>query len=186
MKTTQQLKNAVRAKKQPFLANSDNIGIFGSIKVWITDNKTGIKRLTQDIPNAIQSDYADIIVDALQATVDFDMDNLHNGNVTPPTPGEDGIAIYDSVGGNWYEMNMAATVRSAGWVTFTGTFTGVGITVANTAGVQLGHTWEFATLEYTSIGTAYGKFAVPSAWASQAVGAGETLTIEWIIKHSAT
>ena len=182
---TRDYKSEIRARKLPFLAKSDNVGISGYIKVWITDIH-GVKRLTFEDRNAIQSDYADIIVDALQATKDYDMDNLHNGNVTPPTPGEDGIAIYDSVGGNWYEMNMAATTDNSNDVTFTGTFTGVGITVSNTAGVQLGHNWEFAALEYTSIGNAYGKFAVPSAWASQAVGAGETLTIEWIIKHRAT
>lgn len=185
MNRTEQIKNEYRAKKEPYLVKSDNVGIYGSIKVWIT-RETGKKELVFEDKNAIQSDYADIIVDALQGTVDFDMDSLFNGYTTPPTEDEDGIAIYDNVGGNWYEMNMATTVRSAGWVTFTGTFTGVGITVANTAGVMLGHKWENAVPDFTSVGDAYGKFAIPSSWASQAVGAGETLTIEWIIKHQAT
>ena len=182
---TSKIKRDYIAKKQPFLAKSDDVGISGHIKVYITDIH-GVKRLTFEDHNAIQAEYAEIIVDSLVATVDYDMDDLHSGNATPPDEDEDGIAIKDNVGGLWYEMIMGANVNSAGTVTFTGTFTGVGITVDNANQVYLGHKWENAVPDYTSVGDAYGMFAKPSAWASQAVGAGETLTIEWIIYHQAT
>ena len=150
------------------------VGISGAIKVWITNNITGKKILVQDIPNAIQTAYAAKIVDMLQTNTDFTLaDDMFNGNANPPPNGENGIAIKDG-GGLWYEMIMSAPVVAAGWITFTGTFTGVGITVADAASVNLGH--DYAAPFNTII-------ALPSAWASQAVGAGETLTIEWIIKH---
>lgn len=162
-------------KKQPFLSKSEGIGLYGKITVWITDIH-GVKRKVFTDHNAIQSAYANKIVDALQATVDYGMNNLFNGNTQPPPNGEDGIAIKDG-GGLWYEMDMATTVRSASTITFTGTFTGVGITVADAASVNLGHNY---AAPFTTI------IALPSSWASQAVLAAETLTIEWILYHQAT
>jgi len=161
------------------------VGISGHIDVFIT-RIDGTKELVFSDHNAIQAEYAEVIVDAIAAAVDYSMDNLHGGNATPPPNGEDGIAIYDNVGGLWYEMIMATPVVTNGEVKFVGTFTGVGITVANSAQVQLGQTWVNAVTDYQSVGAAYGKFAVPSSWASQAVLAAETLTIEWTIKHQAT
>ena len=163
----------------------ENLGISGHIKVFITDNLTGIKRLVFEDHNAIQAAYAACIVDALDTGVGFNysMDNLFNGNANPPPDGEDGIAIKDN-GGLWYEMIMAAPVVSGGWVLWVGTFTGVGITVANAADVRLGHDWlTAAPNDFVSGGSA---FAVPSAWTSQGVLNTETLTIEWTIKHQAT
>ncbi len=171
------------AKKQKLLSKSENVGIFGHVKVYITDNKTGNKRLVFDDHNAIQSSYATIIVDALQATTDYGMDNMFNGNANPPPDGEDGIAIKDG-GGLWYEMIMAATVRSASTITFTGTFTGVGITIADANSVLLGHDW--LTAAPNDFVTGGGAFAKPSSWASQAVLNTETITIEWILSHQAT
>ncbi len=163
----------------------DNIGIAGYIRVFITDNKTGRKRLVFEDKNAIQAEYAEIIVDALQATKDYGMDSLFSGYANPPTEDEDGIAIKDS-GGLWYEMIMAVNVRSDAEIKFVGTFTGVGITVADANSVLLGHKWENAVTDFTSVGDAYGAFAKPSSWASQAVLNTETLTIEWTIKHQST
>ncbi len=161
------------------------LSISGHIKVWIT-RVNGKKELVFEDHNAIQAEYAEIIVDALAGTVDYGMNNLFNGYATPPPDGEDGIAIKDNVGGLWYEMNMQATVVAAGNITFTGIFTGTGITVANSSQVLLGHGWIQASTDFTSVGAAYGHFAKPSSWSSQAVLAAETLTIEWIIKHQAT
>lgn len=162
-----------------------NIGISGHIKVWIT-RTNGRKELVFEDHNAIQADYANVIVAALQAQVYYGMDNLFNGNANPPPNGEDGIAIYDNVGGLWYEMNMQATVRSGGQITFTGIFTGTGITVANSAGVLLGNNWVNASTDFLGPSSAYGHFAKPSSWSSQPVLNTETLTIEWIIKHQST
>lgn len=170
----------------------ESIGISGHIKVFIT-RINGFKELVFEDHNAIQQDYADIIVDALVASKDYAMDDLLAGNANPPTEDKDGIAIKDNASGLWYEMIMAANVLSIGGagdnqstIKFTGTFTGVGITVADANSVLLGHKWENAVPDFTSVGDAYGCFAKPSSWTSQAVGAAETLTIEWLIKHQAT
>ena len=151
------------------------VAIVGSVRVWITDNKTGKKRLHHDTKNSIQAAYAQAIPDALDTAVctSFALDNLFNGNVTPPTTGEDGIAIKDS-GGTWYEMIMQPITYSGGWVTIVGTFTGVGITVALAAEVNLGHSYNNP---FTRI------YAIPASWTSTPVLNTETLTIEWLIKH---
>lgn len=163
-------------RKKPFLSKSEGVGLYGKITVWITDIH-GVKRKVFADHNAIQAAYANAIVDALDDTTpDFAIDNMFNGYTQPPTNGEDGIAIKDS-GGLWYEMTMATTVRSASTVTFTGTFTGTGITVADANSVNLGR--DYATPFNTII-------AKPSSWSSQDVLAGETLTIEWILYHQAT
>ncbi len=149
----------------------DKLGIRGHIKVWIT-RINGKKELVFEDHNAIQAAYANAIVDALQSTTNYAFDNMFNGNANPPPNGEDGIAIKDS-GGLWYEMIMSYSI-SGGTVTFTGTFTGVGITVADANSVNLGHNYN---APFTNL------FAKPSSWSSQAVLAGETLTIEWDIIH---
>ena len=149
----------------------DRLGIRGHIKVWIT-RINGKKELVFEDHNAIQAAYANAIVDALQSTTNYAFDNMFNGNANPPPNGEDGIAIKDS-GGLWYEMIMSSSI-SGGTVTFTGTFTGVGITVADANSVNLGHNYN---APFTNL------FAKPSSWSSQAVLAGETLTIEWDIIH---
>ncbi len=151
---------------------SEGLGLRGHIKVWIT-RENGFKELVFEDHNAIQAAYAQKIVDALQSPTNYTLDNLFNGNVNPPTTGEDGIAIKDN-GGLWYEMIMATPVVSADRITFVGTFTGVGITVAAAADVNLGHDYQ---APFTTI------IALPSAWASQAVLNTETLTIEWIVSH---
>lgn len=164
---------------------NSGISISGHIKAWIT-RVNGNKELVFEDHNAIQAEYAEIIVDALAATVNYGMDNMFNGNANPPPDGEDGIAIKDNVGGLWYEMNMQAIVVAAGIITFTGIFTGTGITIDNANQILLGHGWIQASTDFTSVGAAYGHFAKPSSWASQAVLAAETLTVEWIIKHQST
>ena len=151
------------------------LSIRGYIKVFIT-RENGFKELVFEDHNAIQAAYANKIVDALQSTTDYTFDSLFNGNLQPPTTGEDGIAIKDG-GGLWYEMDMAVTVRTGGNVLFVGTFTGVGITVADAASVNLGHDYQ---APFTTI------VALPSSWSSQAVLNTETLTIEWTIKHQST
>ncbi len=151
------------------------LSIRGYIKVFIT-RENGFKELVFEDHNAIQAAYANKIVDALQSTTDYTFDSLFNGNLQPPTTGEDGIAIKDG-GGLWYEMDMAVTVRTGGNVLFVGTFTGVGITVADAASVNLGHDYQ---APFTTI------VALPSIWSSQAVLNTETLTIEWTIKHQST
>lgn len=170
-------------------AKIDVVGITGSIKVFIT-RTNGKKELVFEDKNAIQQDYADIIVDALYAPKDYAMNDLFSSYANPPTEDEDGIAIKDNGSGLWYEMTMAANVLSIGGaadgvstIKFTGTFTGVGITVADANSVLLGHKWQNAASDFTSIGDAYGAFAKPSTWSSQDVLNTETLTIEWTIKH---
>ena len=150
----------------------NKLKIRGYIKVWIT-RINGKKELVFEDHNAIQAAYANAIVDALQSATDYAFDNMFDGNLQPPTNGEDGIAIKDS-GGLWYEMIMSSSI-SAGNVTFTGTFTGVGITVADANSVNLGH--DYAN-PFNNL------FAKPSSWSSQAVLAAETLTIEWVIEHT--
>ena len=176
----QQIRNSINNKSK------DNFGLRGHIKVFITDNKTGIKRKVFEDHNAIQAAYAEEIVDALDVTTNFAMDNLFNGNANPPLDGEDGIAIKDN-GGLWYEMIMATLVVTGGDVLIVGTFTGVGITVANAADVRLGQNWlNAAPNDFIGVGagTPYTAFALPSSWSSQAVLNTETLTIEWTISHS--
>ncbi len=151
------------------------LSISGHIKVYIT-GLDGVKRLTFEDHNAIQAAYPTVIATALQSGVgtDYTFDSLFDGNLQPPTTGEDGIAIKDS-GGLWYEMDMIdpPTVTN-GEILFVGTFTGVGITVADAASVNLGHDYQNP---FTTI------IALPSSWASQAVLNTETITIEWTIKH---
>lgn len=151
---------------------SEGLGLRGHTKVWIT-RENGFKELVFEDHNAIQAAYAQKIVDALQSPTNYTLDNLFNGNANPPPNGEDGIAIKDG-GGLWYEMIMATPVVSADRITFVGTFTGTGITVADAASVNLGHDYQNP---FTTI------IALPSAWASQAVLITETLTIEWIVSH---
>ena len=162
----------------------ENMGISGHIRVFITDNLTGIKRLVFEDHNAIQTAYATAIAADLNLGTNFAMDNLFNGNtnLSAANDGEDGIAIKDS-GGLWYEMIIATPVVSGGNVLFIGTFTGLGITIAAGADVKLGHNWVNAGLDFDG---GVGLFAVPSAWASQAVLITETITIEWTIKHQST
>jgi len=159
----------------------ENMGICGYIKVFIT-RENGIKELVFEDKNAIQATYAAMIVDALDTGVGFDysLDNLFNGNTNPPPNGEDGIAIKEN-GGLWYEMIMATPVVSAGEALFVGTFTGVAITVPDANSVLLGHNWVNAGSSFGAAGAEL--VAKPSAWASQAVGVAEILTIEWTIKH---
>lgn len=152
------------------------IKIEGSVKVYLTDNKTGIKRLHFETKNSIQAAYAAGIVDALDngsGLTSIALDDLFDGNLTPPTNGEDGIAIKDN-GGTWYEMDMEPIVYSGGFVTIIGTFTGVGITVALAVEVNLGHNYN---APFTRI------IAIPASWSSVSPTAGQTLTIEWLIKH---
>lgn len=148
-------------------------GLSGHIKVFIT-RINGIKELVFEDHNAIQAAYAEKVVDALQSATNYAMDNLFNGYTQPPPNGQDGIAIKDQ-GGLWYEMSMAVNVRTVGEVLFVGTFTGVGITVADAASVNLGHNYN---APFTTI------IALPSSWSSQPVLNTETLTIEWTIKHT--
>ena len=173
----------------------ENTGIYGYIKVFIT-RENGVKELVFEDKNAIQANYANMIVDALDTGVGFNysMDNLFNGNTNlgAGNDGEDGIAIYDNVGGLWYEMNMTDPpvvtkgLVGAGYgnVLWVGTFTGAGITVANANQVLLGSNWVNAGLSFGAAGAEV--IAKPSSWASQAVLITETLTIEWTIKHQST
>jgi len=164
--------------------NKEQAGIKGRVRVFITDIY-GVKRLTFDDHNAIQGDYADIIVDALQAVTDYGMNAMFTASANPPAEDEDGIAIKENAGGLWYSMIMAATVVSSGVIKFTGTFLNAGalLTFANAADIMIGQKWENAATDFTSVGDAYGKWAVPAGWVSQAVDTGETMTIEWTITH---
>ena len=161
------------------------LGISGHVKIYITDNITGKKRLVFDDHNAIQAAYATAIVDELDSGVgqDYHLDNLFNGMVTPPTAGEDGIVIKDNGSGNWYEMTMSTPVKTnytdGSQVLFVGTFTGAAITISAAADINLG--WNYAT-PFTII------IAIPNAagWAAIPVLITEKLTIEWIIKHQKT
>jgi len=163
----------------------EGMGISGHIKVWITDNITGVKRLHFENKNAIQANYAGAIVDHLDhaTTVLFGVTApLFNGNTNlgAGNDGESGIALEED-GGLFYEMIMATPVQSGGNVTFVGTFTGLGITVTTGAQVLLGRNWVNAG---TSFGAAGAEvWAVPAGWVATPVLITETLTIEWIIKH---
>jgi len=157
------------------LKQARGMKILGEVKVFITDNITGKKRLHFETRNSIQAAYAAAIPDAMDTAVGTSaaLDNLFNGNVTPPTNGEDGIAIKDS-GGTWYEMDMDTPTQAGGNTTFVGTFTGVGITVALAAEVNLGRDY---AAPFNHI------YAIPSSWTSTPVLLTETLTIQWTIKH---
>ena len=155
------------------------VGIYGHIKVYIT-RENGIKELVFEDKNAIQSGYADIIVDALDTGYVYAIITRFNGNANPPPNGQDGIAIKDS-GGLWYEMDTDAGIQSGTNVLFVATFTGVGITVADANSVLFGHNWVNAGSSFGIAGVSV--YAKPSSWSSQAVLDTETLTIEWTIKH---
>ena len=118
------------------------MGISGHIKVWITDNITGVKRLHFEHKNAIQANYAGAIVDHLDhaTTVLFGITAPRfdgNTNLSAANDGESGIA-FEEDGGLFYEMIMATPVQSAGNVTFVGRFTGLGVTITTGAQVLLG------------------------------------------------
>lgn len=155
----------------------DQFKIRGYIKVFIT-RVSGEKELVFEDHNAIQAEYAEAIVDALQSATNYAIDDFFDGNTNlgAGNNGEDGIAIKES-GGLWYEMITSSSI-SGGKVTFTGTFTGVGITVADANSVLLGHSWNNAGSTFDTL------VAKPSAWSSQDVGAGEILTIVWVIEHT--
>lgn len=167
--------------KDKFRIPEDIVGLSGFIRVWITDNKTGIKRLVFEDRNAVQAAYANAVVDGLDGGTNYAIDNRFSGNTNlgVGNNGEDGIAIKD-IGGLWYEMSMIANVRSTGWLTMSGTFTGTGITVDTSNDVLLGHSWNNAGSTFDTL------IAKPTAWTSQAVLITETLTIDWIIKHQTT
>lgn len=165
------------------IAQSGGMVIRGEIKVWITDNKTGKKRLHFHDKNSIQANYAKAIVDELDGGVSFALDNMFDGNhdLSGTEDGEDGIAIKDD-GGSWYEMDMETPSVSGGFITFIGKFTGVHITVANGTDVKLGHNWIDTGDDFGAGGAEL--YATASSWNSTEVQVAETLTIEWIIKHS--
>lgn len=161
----------------------EQAGIFGYIKVFITDNITGKKRLVFEDKNAIQPAYANAIVDSLDASVgkNYSIDNKFNGNTNlgAGNNGEDGIAIKDQ-GGLWYEMAMPANVVTVGEVLFVGAFTGVGITIADANSVLFGHSWNNGGLTFDTV------IAKPGSWSSQPVLNTETITLYWTIKHQAS
>lgn len=149
--------------------------ITGYVKAVVT-REDGSEYVHLDEKNTIHQNYLDAVCDLLLGAHNIALDNLFNGNATPPPAGEDGIAIQDT-GALWYEMNCTTTPPSqSGQDTIVvGTFTGVGITIAAAAEVNLGHNYgaPFATI-----------IAIPSSWANLVLGAAETLTITWTISHS--
>ena len=157
--------------------SKSDFAIRGFVKAVVTNpDGTSFVHLDEE-QNTIHSDYADAICDAINAGGNIALDSLFNdlvGANTPPTNGEDGIAIYDNTGGNWYEM--ACTVWQSGYnVIIEGTFTGTAIDITLASEVKLGHNWN-ATVFTTNI-------ANPTTWAVLNLLAAQTLTITWTIKH---
>jgi len=162
----------------------DKASISGALRIWITDIK-GVKRLVLDEHNAIQADYAAAIAAEMDTNIgqDYQMDGLFDGNTNlgAGNNGESGIALLDSGGGLWYEMDMDANRRSNAWSIFTGNFTlAGGVNLANSNSLILGWSWANATTDFDVMIAKAGSFPVGGI----TVGAGETLNVEWTIKHS--
>lgn len=166
----------------------ENTGIRGHIKMFLTDNNTGKKRLIWNDKNAIQSSYPTIIVDALQVTINYALDNGFPTNGNPPLNGRDGIAVKD-VGGLWYGCLLTTPVVTAGAVLIVGSFTGTAIIIPDANSMLLGQNWNNAApndFDATGGGSPYGTFAKPGSFPGApgiTVLITETLTIEWTITH---
>ena len=159
--------------------NKSRFEIRGFVKAVVT-REDGSEYVHLDEENTIHQNYKDAICDAIHAGGNIALDNTFNGNATPPPAGEDGIAFYHNAGAIWYEMDCTTTppAQSGYDIVVKGTFTGVGLTIINNvAHVVLGHNYSapFATI-----------IANPGTWNQLVLGAAETLTITWTIKHGAS
>ena len=155
--------------------------IRGFVKAVVT-RADGTSYVHLDEENTIHADYKAAICDALMGANDIALDNVFNGAApTPPPAGEDGIAFYANAGAIWYEMDCLTTppAQSGYDVVVVGTFTGVGLTIiANVAHVALGHDYD---------GTPFADMiANPGTWNQLVLGAADTLTITWTIKHASS
>ena len=157
------------------MENKSQVGIRGFVKAVVTDAE-GNERVHLDEQNTIHANYRDEICNALMGASNIALDNVFNGNATPPPNGEDGIAIKDN-GAVWYEMDCDTTPPSQSGqdVVIVGVFTGTAIDITVVGEVVLGHNFN-ASVPGTTI-------ANPSTWPVLNLLATETLTITWTIKH---
>ncbi len=149
--------------------------IQGFVKAVVT-RADGSNYVHLDEQNTIHANYRDEICNALMGASNIALDNVFDGNATPPPNGEDGIAIKDN-GAVWYEMDCDTTppVQSGFDTVIVGVFTGVAIDITIAAEVALGHNYN-ASVPTTTI-------ANPTTWPVLNLLATETLTITWTIKH---
>lgn len=155
--------------------NKSQVGIRGFVKAVVT-RADGSSYVHLDEQNTIHANYRDEICNALMGASNIALDNVFDGNATPPPNGEDGIAIKDN-GGVWYEMDCDTTspVQSGFNTVIVGVFTGVAIDITVVGEVALGHNFN-ASVPTTTI-------ANPTTWPVLNLLATETLTITWTIKH---
>ena len=155
---------------------NDKLGLQGKYRTIVHRAATGKTETSEWKENTIDSDLKAKVNDVLLVNADFALDNLFDGdvnddNVTPPTSGEDGIALHISTS-DWYEMICSSSEPTTTSIKITGTFTGV-------AG-----TFDDVTLGFDSAGTGVifaVTYANPTSWDNVILAAADTLTVEWTI-----
>ena len=120
--------------------------------------------------NTINAGLKQKVNDVLLVNSDFALDALFNGNVTPPTAAEDGIALKKSTGA-WYEMDCSSSEPTTTSIKITGTLTDVADTFID---VRLGHSVDGAD-SFTV------TYATPTSWDNVILAEADTLTVEWTI-----
>ena len=149
---------------------NDKLGLQGKYRTIVHRAATGKTETSEWKVNTINSDLKQAVNDTLLVNSDFALDALFDGNVTPPTSGEDGIALHISTG-DWYEMICSSSEPTTTSIKITGTFTGFAGTFDD---VALG--WSISFPDDFS-----KRFADPTAWDNVILAIADTLTVEWTI-----
>ena len=147
---------------------NDGLGLQGKYRTIVHRAATGKTETSEWKVNTISSALKEAVAGNFQTPTDFAMDALFDGNVTPPTTDEDGIALHKSTGA-YYEM-ICSISGSGSSRTFTGTFTGVAGTFDN---AKMGYDY--------GAGYFAPEYASPTAWDNVILAAADTLTVEWTI-----
>ena len=161
--------NNLNEKEKEMNNLNDKLGLQGKYRTIVHRAATGKVETSEWKVNTINAGLKVAVATGLDNSVDYAMDALFDGNLTPPTTSEDGIAIYDDTGADWYEMDCSKS-GTGNSRKFTGTFTGIGVTFSD---VKLGRVY--------SAGDFGSIFATPTSWSNITLAAADTLTLEWTI-----
>lgn len=159
-------------EKENIMENlNEGLKITGKYRTIVHRGATGEVEISEWQENTINLLLKEKVNDVFLVNSDFALNLLFNGNVAPPTAGEDGIVINTAT--VFYEMNCSSSEPTSTSTKITGTFTGV-------AGTFTG-----ATLGFSHSGINNAAFSVtyaePTSWVNKVLAAIDTLTVEWTI-----
>ena len=162
--------NNLNEKEKEMNNLDDKLGLQGKYRTIVHRAATGETETSEWKVNTIYSQLKEKVNDVLLVNSDFALDNLFDGNVTPPTGAEDGIMLRKS-DYSWYEMICTSSEPTATSTKITGTFTGVAGTFDD---VKLGQSVD-------DVDSFNIWFASPTSWDDVILAAADTLTVEWTI-----